>query len=148
MKQNRYFQKRFFIRKMEGNYHPIILIDINGISARMLLDTGAGKTLLGSEFVKDFNLTILSKIAIRTTGVGSTDDLTHKVKISKCKISKGFILKDWKLNTMSLAYINDYYESQGKLKIHGIIGSDFLNKYKAVINYQTKTVEFKIIETI
>ena len=43
-----------------------------------------------------------------------------------------------KVALFNLKYINEFYHRVIRLKICGLIGSDFLLKHKAVINYKKK----------
>lgn len=149
MIQTRYYSKKFFLRKVdERNFHPIMIMKINGISVRMLIDTGAGTTTIGKQFIEELKLIISSKASIHTIGVGSSKESSPRVEIAKFEIRQNFTLLNYKLYTFDLDYINDYYRLHNKPVIHGIIGSDLLKKFKSKIDYGERIIEFQKLESI
>ncbi|QIA06889.1 aspartyl protease family protein [Draconibacterium halophilum] len=121
-----------------SNYHLILPSQFNGEqNAYWVVDTGASKSVF------DKNLTdfILSEN-------GETEDL-HAANMSEepLKTSSGILkpllfgklkVDNMKVALMDMNHINELYQKVTDYKICGLLGSDFLVKYNAVIDYKRK----------
>jgi hypothetical protein len=68
-------------------------------------------------------------------GVGSTDMQAKIATLKELKIGR-FTLKNYTVILLDLSHVNTVYEMAKKPVIQGIIGSDLLRKYGAVIDFR------------
>ena len=131
--------------ELENNsYHLLVACEVNTSQKGMLvIDTGASKTVLDKNFVDEYQLTEHDDEETKSRGLGEGSILTEMVKIN-C-----FELGDLKVNEFSCALIdlsgiNEMYEQYCQRRICGLLGSDFLLKYQAVIDYKNCVLDLEV----
>jgi predicted aspartyl protease len=121
----------------EDGYHLMINIKIGRKKARLLVDTGASKTV--------FDETRLMKILgdkgefetseHLSTGLGTNKMESQTSEIKSLKIGS-LKIKDLQVVVLDLSHVNVSYQLIGEKGIDGVLGSDLLNKLEAVIYYK------------
>jgi clan AA aspartic protease (TIGR02281 family) len=126
--------------KLEDGFHLLINIRVNGKAVRLLVDTGASKTVFDKERAKKFLAEEkLEKHNKLSTGLGTSKMKSHLAVIKK--ISIGTIeIKNYKTVVMDLSHVNVAYRQMKQKPIDGVLGSDILKKHKAVIDYEKRTL--------
>jgi gag-polyprotein putative aspartyl protease len=133
------------ILKIEANgLHLAIHIHINGKSANMILDTGASKTVFDQEQILHF-LTVekLNENETLSTGLGTNSMQSQEVIIRKIVLGK-IVLENYQGFVLDLSHVNQAYEKIGLKPIVGVLGSDILYDYKALIDYSARTLTLQI----
>lgn len=116
--------------------HIICKAHINGVTAQLLIDTGASSSCVHSILEEKFHLRSKGD-SFDAAGANKGKMqafLTRKatLKLGHHDVGKlAFVLLD-------LSHINKTLISQGAEPIEGILGADFLKKRKASIDYRTK----------
>ena len=138
------YKSRITIKSLEGGgKHIFVQCTICGQKHFMLIDTGC------SNSVFDCSAEIFSGIRlhdIKDNGKNfSLNAAIDDVKVGKIK---DFAIGRFKVDInrgvfISLDQINSLYESMLGQRIIGILGSDFLKKYKAVIDFGTGNLTLK-----
>ena len=120
-------------------YHCIINCRVNKeFKARMLLDTGASRTILDLQFINDLGLADqLKETEEKATGLGTNSMQGHRMILSEFKIGK-LVLKNIEVGILDLKIVNDSYNMIGLPPICGAIGGELLKELKAVISYKDK----------
>jgi hypothetical protein len=125
------------IIELESNsYHLLVTCEVNGSKKGVLvIDTGASKTVLDKNFVDEYQLTEENDIETKSRGLGEGSIVTEIATI------KRFVMGDLEVNDFTCALIdlsgiNEMYEQYCQRRICGLLGSDFLLKYGAVIDYK------------
>ncbi len=117
------------------NYHLFIQLKIGEKIARLLVDTGASKTVFDSKCVLQFvKKKKLQANKSKSVGLGTSEVETKIVKINDLKFGT-MKVKKMEVAVLDLSHVNHSYTELKLPKIDGVLGSDFLMKYKAVINY-------------
>lgn len=121
--------------------HFEVLAQINGISGRFILDTGASNTCIGIDKINFFNL-ISEASEIKAAGAGATEMETlisnkNSVQLGNWKVKKQ------KIVLFDLVHVNQALTAHNALPVDGIIGADILKKGKAVIDYNKKCLYLK-----
>lgn len=135
-KQLNPYTTRITIKSLEGGgKHIFVPCSIGGTMSIMLIDTGCSNTVFdySSELFSDIRLHDIKGTNKNYSLNASIDD----VKVGKIKqfaIGK-FTTDINRAVFISLEQINTLYETMIGCKIIGILGSDFLKKYKAVIDF-------------
>ena len=125
------------IREIEKkNYHVFVELRVNDIPCRLLLDTGASKTVFDAEkillFVEEKNIKIHESLSI---GLGTDQMETKVVKLKNVVLNK-FHKHKMEVAVLPLSHVNTSYQNMQIPEIDGVLGSDFLMKYKAIIDYK------------
>jgi len=130
----------------EEGFHLFVKIKINGKSANMLLDTGASKTVFDinriSHFLKNKTDSFESfdklSTGLGTSTMQSSFTLLKEIKLDHLK------LKNYTAILLDMKHVNQSYEMIKLKPIEGVIGSDLLMKYNAMIDYQKKNLKLRI----
>ena len=121
--------------------HFEIIVKINGVKGRFILDTGASNSCVEIDAAGTFLLKT-QESDIKVTGAGATNMDSMLSKKNTVKIGK------WRQNKMMLVLFNLTHVNEGLIRhnsqpVDGIIGADILKKGKAVIDYHKKYLYLK-----
>lgn len=118
-----------------NNYHLFLCLKVNGHNCRLLLDTGASRTVFDSErvlrFVKPGKIKANES---KSVGLGVADMETKVVKLKHITRGK-LVIPKMEVAVLPIGHVNQTYAQIGLDPIDGVLGSDFLMKYEAVINF-------------
>jgi hypothetical protein len=117
----------------KGGYHVFINVKINGKRCRFLIDTGASKCVVDKAYFEK-HLGKLKVVKQSTTGLHSSTVESYFGKIEKFEVGK-LAIKNYNVAAVDLAHVNGTYAQIGRSKIHGILGSDVMFKYKMLVDY-------------
>lgn len=117
------------------NVHLFVEIKVGDKPCRMLVDTGASKTVFDAEqvlkYVKEKKI---KQHESKSVGLGVSEMETKVVKIKKLQIGQ-LKIKQLEVAILDLAHVNETYKGIKLPEIDGVMGGDLLMKYKAVIHY-------------
>jgi hypothetical protein len=114
--------------------HLFVSAIVNGNLCNLLIDTGASHTIFDATQVESVPNEMVN---VQSAGIGTT----------QLDISQGYIetfqigdmkIDDWDVVLLDLTHVNNLYESVANKHVIGLIGSDFLLKYSAVIDYKKR----------
>ena len=111
--------------------HMTTTISVNGKPCVFLIDTGGGGTLIDNSKMNYFGLNAI-KIGDYAAGIGSVSPL---VQTSATLQINGYDIEEKDLYLMDITYINYEFKKNRSRQVDGVLGTDFLNKYEAVIDY-------------
>jgi predicted aspartyl protease len=129
----------------EDGYHIFIEAAINGHAARLLIDTGASRTVFDAERIKSFLPEVdhnFEKIDKLSTGLGTNTMESHSVILGEFCLGET-IFKDYLAVVLNMEHVNKSYLMLGERQIDGVLGGDLLNELKVVIDYRRKQVRWK-----
>ncbi len=133
------YKVKIIIEEIEKkNYHLFIELKIGEKKSRLLVDTGASKTVLDKESVlKYVKKNTIKKIDTKSVGLGNIEVETRIVELKSLRFGRMKIRK-LEVAVLDLSHVNQSYTMIQLPEIDGVLGSDFLMKYKAIINYEKK----------
>lgn len=109
----------------------------------MVLDTGASRTVFDQDeikrFVKEGSTVIEGKLS---AGLGTSEMETHSVTLKSFRIGR-LSLENFEALALDLAVLNTSYEQMGHGKVIGVLGSDILQSYQAIIDFGKKKLTLK-----
>ncbi len=124
-------------------YHLLMKLLINRKVARIIIDTGASKTVFDKSRIERFvtarNFDVHEKMS---SGLGTNTMQSQTTLLKKITIGKLEIL-DYKAVLLDLSHVNQSYDQIGLSAVDGVLGSDILNQYHAVIDYEKKILKLK-----
>ncbi len=124
-----------------NNYHIILRAKIEQNNIVLLIDTGASKTVFNSslEGIIEIPKEDYDAEDIKTAGIGE-GRIDAALATIECLSINEIKIEKLDVATISLDHINLLYEQFTSVKIDGLIGSDFLYNYEAILNYKKKTL--------
>lgn len=122
------------------NYHILVEIGFSDNKTGMwVIDTGASKTVLDINLVDHYTkvetpLTETESMGIGDSRIETSSGIVHEMKF--CSTS----LFDLSVALIDLSPLNILYHQFTNEKITGLIGSDFLVRYKAIIDFKKRVL--------
>ena len=118
------------------NYHILVEIRFSDDEPQMLvIDTGASKTVLDINLTKYYSEVHTPLTEIESMGIGDLKIETKSGAIKELKLGD-VTLHDLNVALIDLSQLNILYHQFTNQKISGLIGSDFLVRYKANIDFK------------
>ena len=129
----------------EDGYHIFISSVINGLEARLLVDTGASRTVFDAVRIKAFlpkenhNFEKIDKLS---TGLGTNTMESHTVVLEEFSLGETTFL-GYLAVVLNMEHVNKSYLLLGNPPIDGVLGGDLLHELKAVIDYRKKQLRWR-----
>ncbi len=128
------------------SYHLFVRGTINGKKYDILIDTGASQTVFDSALIPELNETESEKPnEVRSAGINAGELKSTVGKINRFKLGK-IDSKNWRVVLIDLSHVNEMYKSFSTKRVAGLIGSDFLLEYKAIIDYKKRELTLRNIK--
>lgn len=120
------------------NFHIVITSEFSDKeSGNWVIDTGASKTVFDKNLIKYYSELEGESDEIHTAGISDQPQEISLAIIKPIQFGK-FKIPNLKVALLDLSHINKLYSKATNLKICGLIGSDFLMKNGAVIDYKKR----------
>ena len=120
----------------DDNYHILIETQFSDQEfGKWVIDTGASKTVFDFNQDEKYTLSDNQLIDIESTGIGNVKIETKTGIIANLKIGK-IPVSEMHVGLIDLSHLNTLYKQYTNEQIFGLIGSDFLFRNKAVIDYK------------
>jgi len=133
---------KFKIQTLGDGVHPLIIAKINGKNCRMVIDTGASRTIFDKERIGKFvGKSELEKSAGFARGAGSAELVAHQIPLN-IKIGT-LVIKNYMAMAIDLSNINSAYESFNLPPVDAVLGSDILLEHKFVIDFNKEELRLK-----
>ncbi len=121
----------------DHNFHIALSSDFeDGKQGTWVIDTGASKTVFDKNRNDDYDL-LGEEDEIHSAGITDQPMISALAEMKPFKMGK-LKVPGLKVAVIDLSHINALYRKTGGPEICGLIGSDFLIKYNAVIDYRRK----------
>jgi len=132
----------------EDGYHIFVEALINGQKARLLIDTGASRTIFDMERLtlflgKDNNE--FEKIDKLSTGLGTNTMESHTIVLETFSLGETTI-NEYPAVVLNMEHVKQSYRMLGLPEIDGVLGGDLLHELKAVIDYRRKQLRWRQME--
>lgn len=130
----------------DDGFHILIHAEINGKPARILIDTGASRTVFDQQRIRNFipEDHSLEKIDKLSTGLGTNTMESQTVILNEFKLGET-IFEEYHAVVLNMEHINQSYQALDKPLIDGVLGGDLLQELRAVVDYRKKQIRWKII---
>lgn len=125
-----------FVRTRSG--HILVTVEINGKKAYLIIDTGASSSIIHMGRIEYLGLESRDK-KCKASGIGTSTYDMKEVLVPMMTLNS-VSYSNPEFNGVDLYHIEqiDYNQT-----LDGIIGSDFLEKHKAIIDYKNKSLLLK-----
>ncbi|SMG43912.1 retropepsin-like aspartic protease [Sphingobacterium psychroaquaticum] len=130
------------ILNLQGDgYHILVRVELFGQVHKMVVDTGASKTVLDKTML--LNIGIQEEEMLHTdilsTGLGTNSMQSYSIIIPELRIMH-WQTKKFNAAILDLSAINYAYEQMEFPPVIGILGGDILRRFAAKINYKELTL--------
>jgi len=128
----------------DNSFHLFVSGFINGKEYDLLIDTGASHTIFDASLIPQAPDSELESHGIQSAGIHAGELKSSIGHIKKFKLGD---LKrvDWTVVLIDLTHVNDLYKKFTEKRVAGLIGSDFLLKHKAMIDYKKRVLVLRDI---
>ncbi|MBC7861403.1 MAG: clan AA aspartic protease [Bacteroidia bacterium] len=124
----------------KDGFHISALSKINGKTAHLVVDTGASRTVFDKERIKKyFKKEKIKDLENLSTGLGTNSMQSQQTTLEKFSIGK-IEIENYTTILLDLSHVVQSYEMIGLKPVEGVLGSDILKKYNAIIDFKTKTL--------
>lgn len=124
-------------------YHLAIKVKINGVCLRMILDTGASRTVFDinriDQFVQNPEMSTNEQLS---TGLG-TNEMESNILLIDSFIIGALHIRDYSSVAIDMVHINQTYEMLKLPLIDGVLGGDVLHEFQAKIDYKSNELVLK-----
>lgn len=111
-------------------------VSLNGKPAKLILDTGASKTAFDLEQLERFGDDLdMERNEELSSGLGTSSMESFFIVLDEFKIGD-LVINDYEAVALDLGNINETYRMLGLEEVDGVLGSDILKEYQAVIDYK------------
>ena len=129
-------RERFVPLKRSKTNHLLCKAKINGLSAILLLDTGASNSCIHWN-LKDHYL--LESKGDPFDAASASQDKLKAMATKKSRLQLGMhAVGTFSFVLLDLNHVNQTLASQGCKPIDGILGADFFTKNKSILDYATR----------
>ncbi len=125
----------------DQNLHPLIEAHLNGLAIRLVIDTGASHSCLDKSLLK--HLLKNKSTSEIVMGIGNKRMTNNIVNIDELKIGD-LTINNYPVVALKISHINKMLKMLDLEPINGLLGSDILYKYQAVIDYKNCLLTFNI----
>ena len=133
------FKKKFTIT---SSNHLVIECKINGLSSRLIIDTGASNCCLNYFSANKFNIDFKKS----NEKAASATEAINETFYSKNNLLEidDFKKTNFEIILFDMSYINNSFKEKEIEEVDGIIGGDILKELNASINYKKKILTLKL----
>jgi predicted aspartyl protease len=128
----------------EDSYHLFVSAAVNGEQYSLLIDTGASQTIFDAAVISELPVGEIKKRKIHSTGINVGELNVRFGRIDNFQLGDLKRAK-WVVALLNLAHLNEMYGNFTDKVVAGLIGSDFMLQYKAVIDYRKKELVLRDI---
>jgi predicted aspartyl protease len=129
----------------EDGFHIFIEAMINGETARLLIDTGASRTVFDEERIKAF-LTKknhrFKRFSKLSTGLGTNTMKSHSIILEEFRLGET-VFNDYQAVVLNMEHVNQSYQMLGQQQIDGVLGGDLLEHLKVKIDYHKNLISWR-----
>jgi len=122
--------------------HAVVKVIINGHPAILILDTGSGACVIHSSQVRKLGLTAKKGKAGLAKGLGTSGKAVVQIEPFTLTIEG----VNFKVTDFLAVDLGNAKEAAGGQELHGMLGATLLIKYKALIDYDKRTITLTTAE--
>ncbi len=122
-----------------NSFHPILTGQVGDKELTLILDTGASRTVLGKHITEGYPNVQNEISEAFAAGVNAQTMEVEPIEIPELTIGNCNFSNMLVFST-NLNGISDLYKKMAGISIDGLIGCDFMVKYKATINFKMRKI--------
>jgi hypothetical protein len=127
-----------------NSFHLFVLGFVNGQGCHLIIDTGASKTIFALNHLQPILHELpISQPDIQSAGISASSMDSHSGIISEFRLGQ-LRITAMDAVLIDLTSLDELYKKYTSKSIWGLIGSDFLLKYKAKLDYGNRTMTLRV----
>lgn len=135
---------QFDFKERIKKYGLILMsIYIKDKQAVMLVDTGSIGNVIDINFVKDLDIDLPTPIKSKMSGFNSCNEFEYSELIINDVLIENVFKTNIDFKVLNLEHTIKTFSDDYGIKFTGILGSDFLNKNKIIIDYKNKKIIYE-----
>lgn len=107
------------------------------IKGTVVIDTGASKSVFDKTLLENIAEDSPEAVEIKSAGIEANLLENKLAKIPHLQMND-FVIHNFKIVLLDLSHINQLYQQFAENQIWGLLGGDFLLKYRVQIDYATR----------
>ena len=127
-----------------NSFHLFIRGSINGKEYDLLIDTGASHTIFDATLIPELPADETEYHEIQSAGINEGQLNASIGRIEKFKLGD-LKCSEWIVILIDLTHVNEMYRKFTDKVVAGLIGSDFLLKHNAIIDYKKRELVLRNI---
>ncbi len=131
----RYRIKLSLIKLDEYGCHLMVKGRISKCHLNLIIDTGASRSVFDIAYLSDYIEPEKGKEEIHSAGISAEKLETFIARADEFILGR-FKINDFPMILIDFRKINSLYSKAAGIRIHGLLGSDFLYAGNAVIDYK------------
>lgn len=129
---------------MQGDgYHLLIDVKVGRKKYKVVLDTGASKTVFDQEMLSQAGGIDVQSTNRLSAGLGTLSMESFTAVLPMLKLGR-LHLPDFEVAVLDLSTINQAYAQLDHPQVLGVLGGDILMQYNAIIDYGKKRLKLEI----
>jgi hypothetical protein len=129
----------------DSSFHIMIEARFKRLKGNLIIDTGASKTVLDYTFGKKIAQSIKKIKDQNSSGINAMITDSHLATVPSLTVGR-LKITDYPCVLLDLSHVNALYQKYCDKHIAGLIGSDFLVQYQAVIDYNKRVMKLTLPE--
>lgn len=121
--------------------HLTIKLKINSILGKFIIDTGSSNSCVDLNTINKFNLIVEKHKELASSAIGNINE-TYYSKNNILEIDS-LQKTNFEVILFDMTHINNILKNKKTYTVDGILGSDILNEFNAIINYKKKLLTLK-----
>lgn len=131
----------------DNGSHLLVEVVVSGKAFKAVLDTGASKTAFDKELLAEIlDERTFEPVERFSTGLGTNSMQCFKTMLPGFSFGK-LEIAGYEVAVLDLSHINMAYKDLGHETILGVIGSDLLLEYNAVIDYEKQLLTLRKVKS-
>jgi hypothetical protein len=128
----------------DDGYHLLVEVKIGRKRYKVVLDTGASKTVFDQTMLAQAHTNVNVQSTDRlSAGLGTLTMQSFTAVLPELKIGR-LKLPDFEVAVLDLSTINQAYAQLNHPQVLGVLGGDILMRYNAVIDYGKQKMSLKV----
>jgi hypothetical protein len=128
----------------DDGYHLLVEVKIGRKRYKLVLDTGASKTVFDQTMLAQAHTNVNVQSTDRlSAGLGTLTMQSFTAVLPELKIGR-LKLPDFEVAVLDLSTINQAYAQLNHPQVLGVLGGDILMRYNAVIDYGKQKMSLKV----
>ncbi|PKP09089.1 MAG: hypothetical protein CVU09_12945 [Bacteroidetes bacterium HGW-Bacteroidetes-4] len=130
----------------DSSFHIMIEARFKRTKGNLIIDTGASKTVLDYTFGKKIASSVKKIKEQNSSGINAMITDSHLAIIPSLVVGR-LKIENYSCVLLDLSHVNALYQKYCDKSIAGLIGSDFLVLYQAIIDYEKKSMKLTLPDT-
>jgi predicted aspartyl protease len=132
------------INLQDDGYHLLVDVKIGRKHYKVVLDTGASKTVFDQTMLAQAHTNVNVQSTDRlSAGLGTLTMQSYTAVLPEFKIGR-LKLPNFEVAVLDLSTINQAYAQLNHPQVLGVLGGDILMRYNAVIDYGKQKMSLKV----